>query len=146
MLSNIRHHYQVMKDHSKITEMHFGWSKKPKNRFLAIFWSLVCWIDFILHIVMVLIFSIIWQRQLVMKDQSKVTKIHCWMIQGAIKTGFWPFFGVWSIGSTWYCMDWSRCQEDKKSRSQEVMESRSQEVKKSGSYWRWARLLGRYIW
>ena len=32
----------------------FEWSKRPKKRFLAIFWSLVCWIDLILHIVIVL--------------------------------------------------------------------------------------------
>ena len=29
----------------------FEWSKRPKMRFLAIFLSLVCWIDLILHIV-----------------------------------------------------------------------------------------------
>ena len=28
----------------------FERSKEPKKRFLAIFWSLVCWIDLILHI------------------------------------------------------------------------------------------------
>ena len=28
----------------------FEWSKEPKKRVLAIFWSLVCWIDLILHI------------------------------------------------------------------------------------------------
>ena len=44
----------LMLDHSKITKMHFEWSKEPKMRFLAIFWSLVCWIDLILHIVIVL--------------------------------------------------------------------------------------------
>ena len=32
----------------------FGWSKEPKKKFLAIFWSLVCWIDLILHIMIVL--------------------------------------------------------------------------------------------
>ena len=28
----------------------FEWSKEPKTRFLAIFWSLVCWTDLIYHI------------------------------------------------------------------------------------------------
>ena len=32
----------------------FEWSKEPKKRFVAIFWSLVCWIDLILHNVIVL--------------------------------------------------------------------------------------------
>ena len=32
----------------------FEWSREPKKSFLVIFWSLVCWIDLILHIVMVL--------------------------------------------------------------------------------------------
>ena len=40
-----------MLDHSKCI---FEWSKEPKRRFLAIFWSLLCWIDLILHIVIVL--------------------------------------------------------------------------------------------
>ena len=109
MFLSIRQHYQIMKDHSKITNIHFWmiqkaknevfghflefglldrldiaycdstkcfptfgnvtrswriiqrsqkcffeWSKRPKKRFLAIFLSLVCWIDMILHIVIVL--------------------------------------------------------------------------------------------
>ena len=109
MFYNFRQYYQVMKDHSKITEMHFWmiqkakkevfchflefglldrldiaycdrtkcfltfgnvtrswriiqrsqkcifeWSKRPKKRFLAIFLSLVFWINLILHIVIVL--------------------------------------------------------------------------------------------
>ena len=109
MFLSIRQHYQIMKDHSKITNIHFWmiqkaknevfgnflefglfdwlniayddrtkcvitfnnanrswkiiqrsqkcifeWSKRPKKRFLAIFLSLVCWIDLILHIVIVL--------------------------------------------------------------------------------------------
>ena len=109
MFSKFRQCYQVMKDHSKITKMHFWmiqrakkevfghflefglldwldiaygdsnkcfptfgnfimswriiqrsqkcifeWSKEPQKRFLAIFLSLVCWIDLILHIVTVL--------------------------------------------------------------------------------------------
>ena len=32
----------------------FEWSKEPKKMFLAIFWSLVSWIDLILHIVIVI--------------------------------------------------------------------------------------------
>ena len=32
----------------------FEWSKEPKKRFLAVFWTSVCWIDLILHNVIVL--------------------------------------------------------------------------------------------
>ena len=39
----------IQKSHKCI----FEWSKEPKKRFLAIFWSLVCWIDLILHIMIV---------------------------------------------------------------------------------------------
>ena len=107
IVSNIRQHKQVMKDHSKVSKRHlwmiqsakkgifghfldlglldwldiayygrskcvpsfgnttrswriiqgskiiFEWSIEPKNKFLAIFWSLVCWIDLILHIMIV---------------------------------------------------------------------------------------------
>ena len=109
MFSNFWQGYQVVKDHSKVTQMHFwmiqrakmevfgyflefglldrldilycdstkcfptlgkvtrswriiqksrkcifGWSREPKKSFLAIFWGLVCWIDLLLHIVIVL--------------------------------------------------------------------------------------------
>ena len=109
MFFSIRQHYQIMKNHSNVTEMHFRmtqrakkevlghflefglldrleiaycgrtkyfltfgnvtrswrtiqisqkcifeWSKRPKKRFLAIFLSLVCWFNLILHIVIVL--------------------------------------------------------------------------------------------
>ena len=43
-----------MKDHSKTQKCIFEWSKEPKKWFLAIFLSLVCWIDLILHILIVL--------------------------------------------------------------------------------------------
>ena len=53
MFSNFREYYQVMKDHSKITKMHFWMIQRARKRFLVIFWSLVCWIDLILHILIV---------------------------------------------------------------------------------------------
>ena len=54
MFYNFRQCYQVMKDHSKIANIHFWMIQKPKNDVLAIFLSLVCWIDLIWHIVLVL--------------------------------------------------------------------------------------------
>ena len=61
----------------------FEWSKEPKKRFLAIFLSLVCWIDLILHIVIVL--NVFPSRQCyqVRKDHSNITKMHFWMIHRA---------------------------------------------------------------
>ena len=57
----------------------FEWSKQPKMRFLAVFWSLVCWIDLILHITIVL------------NEFQNVTKMHYWMIQRAKKEVFGRF-------------------------------------------------------
>ena len=161
MSSNFRQHYQVMKDHSKITKMHFWmiqrakkdvlghflefglldrldiaycdsikcfptfgniarscriiqkskkisfeWSKEPKNRFLTIFWSLVFWIDSVLHIVIVLnIFQHL--ATLPCHDGSfKNPKNAFFNHQKSQKRGFWPFSRVWSVGSTWYCILW----------------------------------------
>ena len=161
MFSNFWQCYLVMKDHSKITKMHFwmiqrakkevfghflefsllyrldiaycdstkcfttfgnitrswriiqrsqkcifGWSKRPKKRFSAIFLSLFCWIDLILHIVIVLN---VFQRSAMLpghKGSFKDHKMHFWMIQKPKKRGFWPFSGVWSVRSTWYCILW----------------------------------------
>ena len=54
MFSNFQQCYQGMKDHSKITKMHFWMIQRARKRFLNIFWSLVCRIDLILHILIVL--------------------------------------------------------------------------------------------
>ena len=54
MFSNIWQRYQVLQNHSKITKMHFWMIQGAKKRFLVIFWSLICWIDLILHIMIVL--------------------------------------------------------------------------------------------
>ena len=45
---------QVKKDDSEVTKMHFWMIQGPKKRLFAIFGILVCWIDLMMHIVMVL--------------------------------------------------------------------------------------------
>ena len=158
MFSNFRQCYQVMKDHSKITEMHFWmiqrakievfghfldfglldrldtaycdstkcfptfgkvtrswkiiqnsqkcffeWSKGPKKRFLAIFWSLVC---LILHIVILLN---VFQLLATLPGHEGSFKGHKNSFLNdpkSQKRGFWPFSGVWSVGSTRYCILW----------------------------------------
>ena len=84
----------------------FEWSKEPKRRVLAIFWSLDCWIDLILHIVLVLN---VYQRSAMLPGHEGSFKDH----KNAFlndpkgqKRGFWPFSGVWSVWSTWYCILW----------------------------------------
>ena len=59
----------------------FEWSKEPKKRFLAIFLSLVCWIDLILHIVIelnVFQLSAMWPGH---EGSFKDHKNAFWMIQ-----------------------------------------------------------------
>ena len=128
MFSSIRQHYQIMKDHSNVTKMHFWmiqrakkevfghfrdfglldrlgiaycdgikcfsgfgnltrswtiiqkslkcifeWSKEPKKRFLAIFWSLICWMDLILHNVIVLN---VFQHSTTLPDHEGSFKCH----------------------------------------------------------------------
>ena len=82
----------------------FEWSKEPKNRFSAIFWSLICWIDLILHIMIVLN---VFQLSATLPGHEGSFKNH----ESAFlsdpksqKKGFWPFSGVWSVGLTWYCI------------------------------------------
>ena len=84
----------------------FEWSKEPKNRVSAIFWSLICWIDLILHIVIVLN---VFQLPAMLPGHEGSFKDH----KNAFlndpkgqKRGFWPFSGVWSVRSTWYCILW----------------------------------------
>ena len=84
----------------------FEWSKEPKKRFLAIFLSLVCWIDLILHIVTVLN---VFQYLATFSGHGGSFKNHKNTFLNDPKTqkrGFWPFSGVWSVGSTWYCILW----------------------------------------
>ena len=71
----------------------FEWSKVSKKRFLAIITSLVCWIDLILHFVIVLNVFIIQQCYQVMKDPSNITEMHFWMIIRAKNEGFGHFDG-----------------------------------------------------
>ena len=83
----------------------FEWSKRPKKRFLAIFLSLVCWIDLILHIVIVL--NVFPSRQCyqVRKDHSNITKMHFWMIHRAKNEVFGHFqeFGLLDRLDIAYC-------------------------------------------
>ena len=76
-LSTIWH----ISNHSKVTtKCIFEWFKVPKRRFLASIWSLVCWIDLILHIVIVLkCFPTFRQHYQVMKDHSKSAILHFWI-------------------------------------------------------------------
>ena len=161
MFSSIWQHQQVVKDHSKITKIHFWmiqnakkevfghfqefglldrldiaycdrtqcfpafgninrswrtiqkshksifeWSKVQKKRFLAIFWSLVCWIDLILHIVIELN---VFQHLATSPGREgpfKNRKNPFLNDPKCQKRGFWPFSGVRSVGSTWYCILW----------------------------------------
>ena len=155
MFSNFRQCYQVMKDHSKITNIHFWmmqraknevfshflefglldrldityfdstkyfptlgnvtrswsiiqrsqkcifeWSKETKKRFLAIFLSLVCWIDLILHIVIELDVFQLWAMLPGHDGSFKDHKNAFLNDPKGQKWGFWPFSGVSSVVST----------------------------------------------
>ena len=92
----------IQKSHKSI----FEWSKVQKKRFLAIFWSLVCWIDLILHIVIVLN---VFQLSAMLPGHEGSFKYHKYPFLNdpkGQKWGFWPFSWVWSVGSTWYCIFW----------------------------------------
>ena len=84
----------------------FEWSKEPKKRFLALFCSLVCWIDLILHIVIVLnVFQLL--AMLPGHEESFKDRKNAFLNDPkAQKLGFWPFFGVWCVRSTWYFRSW----------------------------------------
>ena len=84
----------------------FEWSKEPKNRFSAIFWSLICWIDLILHIMIVLnVFQL--SARLPCREGSFKSHKNAFLNDPkSQKIGFWPFSWVWSVGSTWYCIFW----------------------------------------
>ena len=84
----------------------FEWSIEPKKRVLAIFWRLDCWIDLILHIVLVLN---VYQRSAMLPGHEGSFKDHKNAPLNdpkSQKIGFWPFSGVRSVGSTWYCILW----------------------------------------
>ena len=93
MLSNFRQCYQVMKDHTKITNIHFEWHKRPKKRFFALLLSLVCWIDLILHIVIALnafqLSAMLPGREGSFKDHKNAFLND----PKGQKRGFWPFSG-----------------------------------------------------
>ena len=84
----------------------FEWSKRPKMRFLAIFLSWVCWIDLILHIVIVLN---VFQLSATLPGHVGSFKDHKNAFLNDPKSQkrcFRPFSGVWSVGSTWYRILW----------------------------------------
>ena len=84
----------------------FEWSKRPKKRFLAIFLSLVCWIDLILHIVIVLN---VFQPSARSPGYEGSFQSHANAFLNDPKSQkrcFRPFSWVWSVGLTWYCILW----------------------------------------
>ena len=105
----------------------FEWS----IQLLAVFSSLVHWINLILHILIRLNGLNNLALISLMLDYSKITKMHFWMIQRAKIEFFGPFleFGLLDRLDIAYCaMKMSRtwrCQKVWMSRSQEVLKSRS---------------------
>ena len=84
----------------------FEWSEEPKRRFLAIFSSLVCRIDLILHIVVVLNILQHVPTRLGHEGSFKNHRNAFFNNSKSKKRGFWPFSWVWSVGSTWYGILW----------------------------------------
>ena len=84
----------------------FEWSKVPERGVLATFLSLVCWINLILHIVIVLKvfdhFATLPGHAGSFKNQKNAFLND----PKSQKRGFWSFSVVWSVGSTWYCILW----------------------------------------
>ena len=91
MFSNIRQLYQVMKDHSKVTEMPLWMIQSAKKdiigRFLDL--GLLDWLD--IAYLDGYLFSNIWQHYQVMTDHAEVTKMHFWSIQSVKKEVFSHF-------------------------------------------------------
>ena len=71
--------------------------KSKKKRFLAIFWSLVCWIELILHIVIVLNVFQLSAMVPVHEGSFKDYKNAFLNDLKGLKRGLWPFSGVWSV-------------------------------------------------
>ena len=92
----------------------FEWFKEQKTRFLAVFLSLVCWINLISHIVIVInvcqhvyIFRQCYQ---IVKNIQKSQKMHLWMIQSVKKEVFGHYldFGMLDQLDIAYC-DSTKC-------------------------------------
>ena len=86
----------------------FEWSQEAKNRFLAIFMTLVCWIDLILHI---LIVQNVFQLSAMLPGHEGSFKDHKKAFLNnpkAQKRGFRLFSGGWSVRSAWYCILWKK--------------------------------------
>ena len=90
----------------KLQKCSFEWSKVPKKRFLAIFRSLVCSIDLILHIVIVLKVFQHLETSLGHEGPFRNHKNSFLNNPKCQYRGFWPFSWVRSVGSTRYCMLW----------------------------------------
>ena len=88
----------------------FEWSKGPKKRFLAIFRSLVCWADLILHIMIELNVFQHLPTSPGRKGSVKIRKKHFWMIQRAKIEVFGHFleFGLLDRLDIAYC-DRTKC-------------------------------------
>ena len=102
-LSNITRSWWIIQ---RLQKCIFEWSKEPKKRFLTIFWSLVCWIDFILHILIVLN---VFQLSSTLPSHEGSFKNHKNIFLNdpkCEKRGFWAFSGVWSLGLTCYYIFW----------------------------------------
>ena len=89
----------------------FEWSKEQKTRFLAVFLSLVWWINLMSHIVIVLN---VCQHSAMLSDRKwsfkRSQKVHLWMIQSVKKEvfGHYPDFGVLDQLDIAYC-DSTKC-------------------------------------
>ena len=74
----------------------FEWSKGQKKEVLSVFWSLVCYIDLTLHIMIVVCCptfgNFIKSWKIIQKFQPNMR--------------VWQFSGVWAHGSAWYCILW----------------------------------------
>ena len=93
MFFNFWQNYQVMKDHSEVIKKHFWMIQSAKKRFSGLrvdgsTWYCIWWENYM--------FSNIWQHYQVMKDHSKVSRKHFWMIQSAKNEVFGHFleFGL----------------------------------------------------
>ena len=74
----------LMLDHSEITKMPFWDDPKSQKCFIfTIFWSLLCWIDLILHILILLNELDTLAVKSPLLDHSKIKKMPSWMIQRA---------------------------------------------------------------
>ena len=95
-----------MKDRSKVSKCIFEWSKMPKRRILAVFRTLVCWIDLISHILIEL-YVFHHSATLPGHNGSFRNPQNAFLNDPKCQKGrFWPFSWLRSVGLTWYCILW----------------------------------------